>query len=187
MLSCPSSAEPKGHQTFIVKSYPENETQASISKLYLRKHLKSTTTSLCVTHKTWLSYSEISNYCNEILSERVKQYFLQFTHLDFLVNKLQGRWSTQITSEHSCSHHRSQRRQAGSFSCSVITWGNKVAENIKITEPWRTFFPCSSVPYLVGFFFKPSAREIFYFLLNDAYVHTHTPLPQSKLLTKLFW
>lgn len=28
---------------------------------------------------------------------RVKQCFLQFTHLDFLVNRLKGRWSTRIS------------------------------------------------------------------------------------------
>lgn len=91
-------AEPKVATCLLSKAIPKMKSKQALTKLYLRKHLKSTTSSLCVTHKTWLSYSEISNYCNEILSERVKQCFLQFTHLDFLVNKPKGRWSTWITS-----------------------------------------------------------------------------------------
>lgn len=54
-----------------IKRYNENTSQVSIynalfvetPKTYLAQPLP---------HKTWLSYSEISNYCNEILSERVK-------------------------------------------------------------------------------------------------------------------
>lgn len=85
---------PKVGRCLLSKAALKTKFKQAFPKLFLRKHLKPTTTSLCATHKTWLSYSEISNYCNEILSERVKQYFLQFTHLDFLVNKLKGRWST---------------------------------------------------------------------------------------------
>lgn len=98
MLSCPSLLSPKVARCLLSKASPKMKSKQALTKLYLRKHLKSTTSSLCVTHKTWLSYSEISNYCNEILSERVKQCFLQFTHLDFLVNKAKGRWSTWISS-----------------------------------------------------------------------------------------
>lgn len=74
LLLCPSFADPKGHHMSFIKGYHENIIQASIyNALFVEtpKNLPNTT-SLSVTHKTWLSYSEISNYCNEILSERVK-------------------------------------------------------------------------------------------------------------------
>lgn len=103
LLLYPSSADPKGHYMSFIKHHNENTIQVSICNalfvetptIYLTQPLS---------HQTWLSYSEISNYCNEILSERVKQYFLQFTHLDFLVNKLRGRWREHLAHRNRNAH-----------------------------------------------------------------------------------
>lgn len=82
---------------------PAHGIQAAFTTLPRRQHLNPSTASLGVPHKTWLSHPAISNYCNEILSERVKQYFLQFTHLGFLVNNRSGGRSAGVTSEHAGS------------------------------------------------------------------------------------
>lgn len=118
-------------------------------KIYLTQPL-----SLSVTHKTWLSYSEISNYCNEILSERVKQYFLQFTHLDFLVNKLKGRWSTQITSKRECSRDKTKPGKVDvSSNRSFLNFINVKAHNKEfcLSSLFKKglFLTCIGTPFII--------------------------------------
>lgn len=134
MLSYPSSAEPKGRQPSIVKCYPENEIPAGVYKAVLEEASEIYHNLPRVTHKTWLSYSEISNYCNEILSERVKQYFLRLTHLDFLVNKGAG------SGAQDGSPAPAAPSGVTTPASLLITGGNQVPENIKIAEPRRQFF-----------------------------------------------
>lgn len=192
MLSCPSLLSPKVARCLLSKASLRTKSKPALTKLCLRKHLKSTTSSLRVPHKTWLSYSEISNYCNEILSERVKRRFLQFTHLDFLVNKAKGRWSTRIT--RTPLTDQNQLRRARSFIWAVIIGGKRGAEKQKTNWTLKESLPTVSRKRQcqAALFSRlcQAQGKYRYFYVNYAYVHTHTQTLslslQNKLLLKLF-
>lgn len=182
MLSCPSLLNPKVARCLLTKAIPKIKSKQALTKLYLRKHLKSTTSSLCVTHKTWLSYSEISNYCNEILSERVKQCFLQFTHLDFLVNKPKGRWSTWITVTQLLTD-QNRLRWSMQLYLYLVTRGEKVAEKHKINWTVKEIFPTllckhQCQPALFSCLCQAQGKYL-YFPVNEANVHAHKHSPEQ--------
>lgn len=163
----PALLSPQVGRCLLSKAALKTKFKQAFPQLCLRTHLKPTTTSLCATHKTWLSYSEISNYCNEILSERVKQYFLQFTHLDFLVNKLKGRWSAP-TSNGAQARTAVSRRAAlrgVNHRCPVVLRlrASTRHPNVKpaLTRDRSAFHNVRSLfaLYLAGFFPKPNQRK----------------------------
>lgn len=117
----------------------------------------------------------VMRYCRE------GQTVLPAVYTSWFPGKQTERQVEHLAHEHARAHmtkpNPGAARTFNKFPfCILTTWGNVVAENIKITEPWRKFLPqCYTVINAVLCCFLSRSKKNILFSLNYAYIHTHPP------------